>query len=276
MSVFSSGPHQHPLDTARQSAVLTVKLVQEIRDVGVIRTMTGAFRRLTRALKRYRVRGTAFRLYVAAADQWFDLRHGTDTCGCVPLDELSIIGGNQRRGFRYEPGRIAILRRLFRHIRPMLPANCAVVDLGGGKGRVLLIASEFGFAQATSVEFAHELCQVAETNCARYKKQTATNTVFRIVESDVVEYKIDPREHAFLMFNPFDEVILARVLDNIRSSVKAHPRKILICYYTPLFEHAILAGHDFEKVDDLDFWGYHLTIYSNSSQQPDGRGPANK
>lgn len=221
-------------------------------------------RRVSNSFKRHGLKVSLLKLYIALVDRWFDFRHGTDTCRWMLLQNLSISSGNKERGVRYEPARIVLLRRMFEYMAPMLPADSVMVDLGSGKGRVLLIASEFGFRETRGVEFAPELCEIARNNCARYKESTNTKTDFKIFESDVVDYAISADDNVFVMFNPFDDVVLGKVLENIASSLLQYPRKILIGYYSPQHNETI-AGHGrFVPVEDVNFWGYHFTIYSNA------------
>lgn len=224
--------------------------------------MRDMLRRIWKILRRGPITAIA-KLYIVAADHWFDSRYGTDTCGQVPLKDLSITSENVERGVRYEPARVVLLRKLFRMIRPLASPDSACVDLGAGKGRVLLVASEFGFTVATGVEFAHELCEIAERNCEAYRRATDTRAEFRIVESDVVEYPIGANDNVFLMFNPFDDVIMEKVLRNISDSLKAHPRKVLVCLYNSPFVGLFERLPEYTKIIDRRYWGYHLVVYSN-------------
>jgi len=221
-------------------------------------------RRISNSFKRHGLKVSLLKLYIALVDHWFDFRHGTDTCRWMLLQNLNISSRNKERGVRYEPARIVLLRKMFECMTPMLPTGGVMVDLGSGKGRVLLIASEFGFREARGVEFAPELCAIARNNFARYKESTNTKTVFRIIESDVVDYAIRNDDNVFVMFNPFDDVVLSKVLENIASSLLEYPRRILIGYYSPQHNETIARHGGFAPVEDVNFWGYHFTIYSNA------------
>jgi SAM-dependent methyltransferase len=198
-------------------------------------------------------------------DRWFDLWYGTDTCGWTDLDNLHIIGENKSRGFRYEPARIVLVRRMFRQARSVISPSGGVVDLGSGKGRVMLIASEFGFARATGVEFAPELCAVAQRNCDLYRRKTRTTTAFRVVESDVANYAIAADDNLFFLFNPFDGVVLGKVLQNLGASLRKHPRRILLCFYNSEFTDLVSRQTDFVKISDVSYWGYRFVIFVNSN-----------
>jgi SAM-dependent methyltransferase len=146
----------------------------------------------------------------------------------------------------------------------MVPEDSVLVDFGCGKGRVLLIAAECGFRKARGVEFAHELCEIADKNCAIYKRKRAPNTEFQVIESDAAKYVLNDDENVFFMFNPFDDVVLNDVLNNIAASLKIQPRKILILYFNPLHGNLIEQHGVFAKSEEFVIGGYPFPVYSNS------------
>ena len=95
-------------------------------------------------------------------DYFFDIRYGTDTFSWVELDDLQIQSKNIKRGERYQPTHAMSLRNLFRKLR--IPREKILVDLGSGKGKVLLVAAEYGFKEVWGVEFSKELCHIAKRN----------------------------------------------------------------------------------------------------------------
>jgi hypothetical protein len=113
------------------------------------------------------------------------------------------------------------------------------------------------------VEFAHELSEIARNNCAVYKSKTAVRTEFRIIESDVADYVINTDETVFFMSNPFDEVALRKVLNNIATSLKIQPRRTLIIYYNPIYGNFIEQHDNFVKSGHFVCWGENFTVYSN-------------
>jgi hypothetical protein len=221
-------------------------------------------RRVTKSLARYGVRATLFKVYVLTADYWFDARYGTDTTRFINLKDLTVTSVNKGRGSAYQPSRVVPLRMLFERLEPMMPDDAVLLDLGCGKGRVLMVAAGFAFREARGVEFARELCDVARKNCDAYARASGTRTRLEVVEADVLDYAIRPDENVFFFFNPFDDVMMRRIVDNIAASVEAAPRKVLILYYNPRFESAVEQQERFSKLADLRFWGYHFAVYSNA------------
>ena len=226
------------------------------------------FRRLRESVGQQGLWGTLVKFYILFVDYWFDFQHGVDTCQWVTLDRLSITSENRVRGVRYEPARVIPLRVLLRRVRPLLAPDSALLDLGCGKGRILLLAAESGFPRVRGVEFAPELCEIARRNCSRYTQSTGITTEFRIIESDVVDYAIADDDNLFMLFNPFDQVVLQRVLVNIRESLGRHPRTIMICFYHTPYSDTAMATTGFTRVLDLSYWGYRLTAFSNAAPVP--------
>jgi SAM-dependent methyltransferase len=214
-------------------------------------------------------KATAYKFYRLLMDSWFDIRewwfdikYGTDTSGIIQPEHLAI--KSPKKYGRYEPTKVVLLERLFSHIKPILPPDSVLVDFGCGKGRVLLMASEFGFREARGVEYAHDLCDIAISNCSSYKRTTAAATNFRIVEGDACDYEINTDENCFFFFDPFGQAIMRKVLDNIRKSLEVKPRKVLIIYHNPRFPEIILKDGVFTEVSDWGLLHYRFIAYSNN------------
>ena len=138
------------------------------------------------------------------------------------MHDLEIKSENKSRGVRYEPTRARPLRRLLRVLN--LPKDSVFVDLGCGKGRILLLACEYGFKRVKGVDFSPQLCEVAKKNLAIYKQKKGLGAEVVIMESDVVDYQLQDDENIFFMFNPFDKVVMERVVGNIAQSLRRNPR----------------------------------------------------
>ena len=63
-----------------------------------------------------------------------------------------------------------------------------------------------------------------------------------IICDDVVNYKIEKDQTAFFFFNPFDEVVMLKVVKNILSSLKEHERKIYVIYANPVHKEIFLSA----------------------------------
>ena len=91
---------------------------------------------------------TKRRPYDPARDTSFDDRHETDTAGSVKADDLGIDDEERRQqAILYLPSPPRVTNWMFDHV-DVHPSTCMFVDLGCGKGRVLLIAAQRPFRPA--------------------------------------------------------------------------------------------------------------------------------
>lgn len=222
-----------------------------------------AYRRLKESIADQGLLATGSKFLNLLADPLFDIRYGTDTGGWARPEGLTIASPNRDRATTSMPTRVRPLRLLFNTLAPMVQTKGAFVDFGCGKGRALLVAAESGFREVRGVEFAHELCEIAKRNCEIYNRRTGKWTSFQVIESDAVDYAIRDDEDVFFMFNPFDEVVMNEILNNLAASILKQPRKLLIIYNNPRFGELIERHDRFLKTKDLVLSGNRFTLYSN-------------
>jgi SAM-dependent methyltransferase len=195
-------------------------------------------------------------------DFWFDFKNRTDTRSLVDLNKLCIMSDNKEFAWTYQPTSVLALRKLFDELN--VPNNSILLDIGCGKGRVLMIASEFGFKEVRGVDFSPELCKIATYNCQKFKEKTQNTVEFRIYESDIIDYQIKSDENVFYLFNPFEGKILDQVLDNIQLSLSKYPRKVQIIYHNPEYHHIFEHMHHYIKEKEFCYDGrWPIFVYTN-------------
>ena len=200
-------------------------------------------------------------IFSKIGDRGFDLRYGTDTLNLIELEDLDIESPTKPNGMRYEPTRARPMRRFLRAMA--FPKDSTFVDFGCGKGRVLLVASDYGFKRVVGIEFSPQLCEQARRNLAIYRGKTGTRSDVEIVECDVLDYKIRDDETTFFFFNPFDAGVMGQVLSNIVASHKKHPRRIWLIYHYPEFGEVLDREDFFVKLGSYTFGGGEFAVYTN-------------
>jgi SAM-dependent methyltransferase len=110
------------------------------------------------------------------------------------------------------------------------------IDFGSGKGRVLLMASEYPFRKIIGVEFARELHAVAQQNIARYKSETQKCSDITSVCADFTQFPIPADPLFVFLYNPSSQEITAGLAKNIARSVQDHPREMWVLYVTPAYD----------------------------------------
>jgi SAM-dependent methyltransferase len=164
--------------------------------------------------------------------RYFDWRHGISTCGDANLSDLTLVGNSADHGVFYHPTHPKFLFEVFSSLQIDFPSY-SFVDLGSGKGRVLLVASEFPFAEIIGVEFATELHEVASRNIGSYRSKTQRCKNVRSLNVDALEFELPLRPLVLYLFNPFRPAVLIPVLQRLQRSIDLHPRDVILIYQAP-------------------------------------------
>jgi hypothetical protein len=151
----------------------------------------------------------------------FDLKHGTDTAHPKPLWRLTIRSPNALFGRGYQATDERDLVEAINFLGGD-PRTLTFVDLGCGKGRPLLIASELGFRKVIGVEFALELVEICQLNL---RKTHAANAA--VVHSDAADFAFPDGDLVLYLYNPFGLEVMNKVVANLRM----RKGKLYLIYY---------------------------------------------
>ena len=198
-----------------------------------------------------------------AMDLRFDWKYGTNTMRWVDPDSLDTRSDNRSHSAPYRATKVRPLLRLLDRLE--LPRESNFVDIGSGKGRVLLIASQYGFRKVVGIEFSGELCAIARENAEAYSRKTKPLSLIEVIEADATNYQFRAGDRVLFMYNPFDAFILAKVIDNIRRSLEENPRKIWLIYNTPMHHDVIKKSVIFQSDSFYEIGGNHFRVYTNDS-----------
>ena len=219
----------------RQSKELCIVVMRKLRKDGV----SGVTLRCIKKLRDWYAARTP-----DPSTDTFDHEFGTDTGGIIPLWKLRIQSPHRQEGVWYEASDPAVVRSAIASL-PIDHEEFAFVDLGSGKGRTLLIASEHPFRRVIGVEFASELNAVATANIMKYQSPKRKCEDVSSICADATRFELPNESTVFFLFNPFGEKILRNFLFNLKTSLDVNKRQIYIIYYNAVF------GHLFDEADFL-------------------------
>lgn len=167
----------------------------------------------------------------------FDRAAGTDTSGVVSAAELP---DHEARAHAvcYAGSQPSLLRQALATL-PELDA-CTFVDLGCGKGRALLVASEFPFRDILGVELSAPLARIARRNAALVARRFPQRTAVRVVVADASSFHLPHGDLVLFLYHPFGAELVARVVTGVEAALKAAPCTLYVIYYNPV------AGHCFD------------------------------
>jgi SAM-dependent methyltransferase len=113
------------------------------------------------------------------------------------------------------------------------------VDLGSGKGRALMLASDYPFREIIGVELSPELDRVARSNIARYSEATGgllPRPPVISMQGDATDFAWPAGPLIVYMWNAFTLPVMERVFRNLESSLKEEPRELFLVYIHPELE----------------------------------------
>lgn len=184
----------------------------------------------------------------------FDLWRGTDTAGYIARWNLHLPPALRRQANAYAAVQPSILFRLLATLRAGVDLSTyEFVDLGCGKGRALLVASECHLARLTGVEADPVLAAAARANMEQ-AKVTAT-----IVEGDAAAYRPEARHVVVFMYNPFGPAKMRAARDTLAA----------LCREGRI-EHLFVIYHNARHADLFDQDPAFSRIYTTQLELAEG------
>jgi len=174
--------------------------------------------------------GSRLLSYRPEADRAFDTRYGTDTSGKVEPPSLGIADSELReRAILYLPSPEKVTRWMLDHIG-IDPRERTFVDLGCGKGRVLLVAAQRPFKRVIGVDLSAELVAIARRNAERFRHRSRRCQDIQVHNADATSFDFPESDLLIHLYHPFEPEITARVLQHLQAAVAAQPRRVTIAY----------------------------------------------
>jgi Histone methylation protein DOT1 len=170
----------------------------------------------------------------------FDRRFGVDTTGYIEPEDLGTPEASREETGGYEPTPRAAFRRILKSVGIDCP-RYTFVDMGSGKGAVLLYAAEFPFKRIIGVEFSPELHSIAEKNLAAYRGRIRCRDV-RNLRLNAVDFEPPAGPTVFFFFNPFKGRTLETVTRNIERAIASSACEALVIYYHTESRHPVFDG----------------------------------
>src|ERR1039458_9858893 len=124
----------------------------------------------------------------------------------------------------------------------------AFIDLGSGKGRTLLMASDYPFRRIVGVELLSALNRAAHDNLTKYRSESQKCFAIEAICGNATEFAFPVEPTVLFLFNPFPESGLRRVIANLEQSLREHPRKVYVLYHNPLLEHVLGKSAALKKI----------------------------
>ena len=154
----------------------------------------------------------------------FDLEHGVDTSGLLFADQLASGHPNDDHINAYWGTPPSGFRGILDYWQDALAGtpyrvqDYTFLDIGCGKGRVLMMASETPFQRIVGVELSPPLTAIAQTNMARWSAEPpAWCSNIDVLNVDALAAPIPDSPVVLYIYNSFNLYVMLPLLERLRT-----------------------------------------------------------
>ncbi len=137
--------------------------------------------------------------------------------------------------FESKPFDHSSVDRVFSEISA-LPCEKSFLDIGCGKGQMLVMAAMVEMDRISGIEFNADISEVAVNNMKSLQIEAD------VITGDATEYINLDDYSIFFLYNPFGEESLRKVVLNIRDSINRRPRSTFLVYGNPFYHDAVMKS----------------------------------
>jgi len=209
------------------------------REIASRKGRVAATRQLLVALWEFILDSTPERRRQRYGDATFDWDHRVDTTSAAVHWRDRLLGVFHSP---YQPTEADLFHEMIAALREHSRIDFhdfVFIDLGSGKGRALLMASNYPFRRILGVELLPALHLAAQDNISRYRGESQKCFALESICSDATEFSFPPEPTVLFLFNPFPESALRQVIATLESSLAPHPRQVYVLYHHPLLDQVL-------------------------------------
>lgn len=164
-------------------------------------------------------------------DRKFEDLEKIATRGTVFPDEFSPVNSaHANLTYEYGPSPRLVVEWLLDALKVDF-SQYSFVDIGSGRGRVLLTAAGKPFRRVHGVEFCSVLHEQAATNIAGYPGERLQCRDVQSILCDAMDYDIPDGNLVLYFFNPFDVQLVERVVSKFLDRSGVSGDRIIVIYY---------------------------------------------
>ncbi len=168
----------------------------------------------------------------------FDREHGTDTSGLLPGPQIAegtgIASTELTAYYGVAPSILhGVIDRWLGECAPLQPIDRTVfLDVGAGKGRAMLLASQHPFLRVEGIELNPQLAALAEENIERWDGNARAEALapLRLRLGDATRLPLPAEPTLAYLFHPFEAKLLRRFIRHVVKSLAAAPRPFDLVY----------------------------------------------
>lgn len=204
----------------------------------------------------------------------FDTEHGVETSGRIGGSHLGAGHAHDVFNTAYlgvPPSRLRHAVAQWREVAEDWPGSrsmgeYAFFDVGCGKGRALMLASEMGFRECVGVELDPGLATVARRNVEAWERTGKARCAVRVVQGDATEVVLPALPLLVYVYNPFRGPVVRKMLERLEAHAGTRVGEMDLIYLVPeeaaefaafprfqtIWEGGVRMSEEDQRWDDAD------------------------
>jgi SAM-dependent methyltransferase len=192
---------------------------------------------------------------------WFDWRYHVKTCGDDDLRQITVVGENASHAIAYIPTTPRTGRHMLRNLPVSDVSSYTFIDIGSGKGRMLLLAAELPFRRVIGIEFASDLHALAQQNVKTYRNPDQVCFQIESVHIDATQYEFPLEPLLIYFYYPFDQSVMEPVIQSLNRSLAEHPRDVVLVYHNPVLSEVVESASQLRVYAHTTYFASRYTIF---------------
>lgn len=196
--------------------------------------------------------------------QAFDRRYGTDTRARLDVADMKDVDPElARHAVHYEASAIPKFKRALNVIARRLGRNLrdySFIDIGSGKGLVVMLASRWPFKAVYGVEMTPELHRIAGENVRAFRAREPNAAPIELRCMDALRFELPAANLVVYLYNPFDAELTARFLEKLERTRSDTSAPLLVAYINPLYRDLFETGDGFRTL----YADHALAVYEKT------------
>ena len=177
----------------------------------------------------------------------FDRLHGIETSETVTRDGLTGMSAELREhAGEYIPTNPALFKRMMRK-SGVDTSSYSFVDLGCGKGRIVIAAADYSFKAVLGVEADAALYEAAQENLKRWRQSDMRRRA-QVVHADARTFDLPEGNLFIFMYSPFRGPIFEEVAKRLAAVAGEPDRAMVIAYSSDWEAEALERTKRFTRV----------------------------
>jgi SAM-dependent methyltransferase len=176
----------------------------------------------------------------------FDKFYGVDTSGFVPREKIHTDQKLAAAISGYAGSQPGVIRSALSALGDT--RDYVFIDIGCGKGRAAIAASEFPFREIIGVELSAELANIARRNILKISQRFPDRPPITIHTGNALDFALPPCKSVIYMYHPLGRELMKRFAAKLETALDvAGAPEMFFVYYNPVFGEVLDESPAFSR-----------------------------